>query len=42
MAELTHFDERGASRMVDVSGKAVTPGRRGPAAWSGWSRRRWP
>ena len=24
MAELTHFDERGASRMVDVSGKAVT------------------
>jgi cyclic pyranopterin monophosphate synthase len=24
MAELTHFDERGASRMVDVSGKDVT------------------
>ena len=24
MAELTHFDERGASRMVDVSGKEVT------------------
>jgi cyclic pyranopterin phosphate synthase len=24
MAELSHFDERGASRMVDVSGKAVT------------------
>ncbi len=24
MAELTHFDEHGASRMVDVSGKAVT------------------
>lgn len=24
MAELTHFDERGASRMVDVSAKAVT------------------
>ena len=24
MAELTHFDEQGASRMVDVSAKAVT------------------
>src|SRR4051795_13327255 len=24
MGELSHFDERGASRMVDVSGKAVT------------------
>ena len=24
MAELTHFDDRGASRMVDVSAKAVT------------------
>jgi cyclic pyranopterin monophosphate synthase len=24
MAELTHFDERGASRMVDVSGKPAT------------------
>ena len=24
MAELTHFDERGASRMVDVSAKEVT------------------
>ena len=24
MAELTHFDEQGASRMVDVSGKDVT------------------
>ncbi|HEX8203896.1 MAG TPA: cyclic pyranopterin monophosphate synthase MoaC, partial [Isosphaeraceae bacterium] len=24
MAELSHFDEAGASRMVDVSGKAVT------------------
>lgn len=24
MAELTHFDESGASRMVDVSGKPVT------------------
>ena len=24
MAELTHFDEKGASRMVDVSGKDVT------------------
>ena len=24
MGELTHFDERGASRMVDVSAKAVT------------------
>jgi cyclic pyranopterin phosphate synthase len=24
MAELTHFDDHGASRMVDVSGKAVT------------------
>src|ERR1700730_3028345 len=24
MTELTHFDERGASRMVDVSGKDVT------------------
>jgi cyclic pyranopterin phosphate synthase len=24
MAELSHFDERGASRMVDVSGKAET------------------
>src|SRR3954470_12043332 len=24
MAELSHFDDRGASRMVDVSGKAVT------------------
>jgi cyclic pyranopterin phosphate synthase len=24
MAELTHFDERGASRMVDVSDKEVT------------------
>jgi cyclic pyranopterin phosphate synthase len=24
MAELTHFDEHGGSRMVDVSGKAVT------------------
>lgn len=24
MTELTHFDERGASRMVDVSAKAVT------------------
>jgi cyclic pyranopterin phosphate synthase len=24
MGELTHFDEHGASRMVDVSGKAVT------------------
>jgi cyclic pyranopterin monophosphate synthase len=24
MAELTHFDERGASRMVDVSGKPVS------------------
>src|SRR5215211_6013905 len=24
MAELTHFDETGASRMVDVSGKPVT------------------
>ena len=24
MGELTHFDERGASRMVDVSGKEVT------------------
>lgn len=24
MGELTHFDERGASRMVDVSGKAET------------------
>jgi cyclic pyranopterin phosphate synthase len=24
MAELTHFDERGASRMVDVSGKSTT------------------
>jgi cyclic pyranopterin phosphate synthase len=24
MAELTHFDERGGSRMVDVSGKGVT------------------
>ena len=24
MSELTHFDERGASRMVDVSGKEVT------------------
>ncbi len=24
MAELTHFDEQGASRMVDVGGKAVT------------------
>jgi cyclic pyranopterin phosphate synthase len=24
MSELTHFDERGASRMVDVSGKDVT------------------
>ncbi len=24
MAELTHFDEHGASRMVDVSGKPVT------------------
>ncbi|MBX7073197.1 MAG: cyclic pyranopterin monophosphate synthase MoaC [Pirellulales bacterium] len=24
MSELTHFDERGASRMVDVSGKEIT------------------
>ena len=24
MADLTHFDEKGASRMVDVSGKDVT------------------
>src|SRR5438105_15966684 len=24
MGELSHFDERGASRMVDVSGKPVT------------------
>src|SRR4051794_24873738 len=24
MSELTHFDERGASRMVDVSGKEAT------------------
>ena len=24
MSELTHFDESGASRMVDVSGKEVT------------------
>lgn len=25
VSELTHFDEQGASRMVDVGGKAVTP-----------------
>jgi cyclic pyranopterin monophosphate synthase len=25
MSELTHFDDQGASRMVDVGGKAVTP-----------------
>lgn len=27
MSEFTHFDESGASRMVDVSGKQVTPRR---------------
>ena len=25
MTELSHFDEHGASRMVDIGGKAVTP-----------------
>jgi cyclic pyranopterin phosphate synthase len=33
MAELTHFDESGSSRMVDVSGKAETPRM---ARASGW------
>ena len=42
MAELTHFDERGASRMVDVSEKEVTRDWRGRADWSGCGRRRWP
>ena len=33
MVELTHFDERGASRMVDVSGKPVTFRKARARAW---------
>ena len=41
MGELTHFDEAGASRMVDVSGKEVTLRTARASGWCGWSRRRW-
>ena len=33
MAELTHFDERGAAQMVDVSGKPATPRRAMARGW---------
>ncbi len=40
MSDLTHFDETGASRMVDVSGKEVTLRTARASGWCGCSRRR--
>ena len=41
MAELTHFDESGGSRMVDVSGKPATLRSATAAAGSGCGPRPW-
>ena len=41
MADFTHFDESGASRMVDVAGKEVTLRTARASGYSGSNRQRW-